>query len=132
LSDVGCRSSLAFVRTRTVAGWARREAVLVTSLGIGAAAAGLGRVLGIRWLVIAGGVVALVGAILRTIIALRRSQLEEAGEQVALEMRFRVPIRAATEIDPTEIGIDPAAQTILRGGRIPEYVSRCVRPLTPL
>ena len=96
----------------------------MTSLGIGAAAAGLGQVLGIRWLVIAGGIVAVVGAVIRTVIALRRSQLEEAQEQVELELRFRVPIRLVGEIDPTEIGIDPAAQTILRGDKIPEYVPR--------
>ena len=44
--------------------------------------------------------------------------------EIVPDRRLRVPIARIDEINPTEIGIDAAAQTILPGGDIPQYVPR--------
>jgi tetratricopeptide (TPR) repeat protein len=108
----------------TLGAWARREAVLLALLGIGAALGALGKLLGSRGLMIVGVTVALIGAIVRTGIAIRRAQLESERERVVLDRRLRVPIETVSQIDPTNIGVDPAAQTVLAGAELPEYVPR--------
>ena len=73
---------------------------------------------------------------LAALIAVWRFYVEarEAGARLATAIRDRersellsgAPVSAVERIDPTQIGVDPAAQDILPGGEIPEYVPRDV------
>ena len=110
----------------TLGAWARREAVLVSFLLAAAAIAALAGPLGAAWLGIAGVGVAAVGALTRVVIAVQRTRLESARERAVSAHRFRVLPAPISEIDPTLIGVDPAAQTILAGGVVPEYIGRAV------
>ena len=47
-------------------------------------------------------------------------------ERERAELRQGAPASAVEEIDATQIGVDPAAQDILPGGEVPEYVERDV------
>lgn len=111
-------------RSTTVGLWARREAVLVSALAAGAALAVLATPLGIAWLTIAGAAVAAAGASARTVIAVRRSRLEDEIERAELSRLLRAEVKPVSEIDPTSIGIDRAEQTILGGGAVPRYQPR--------
>ncbi len=78
--------------------------------------------------VIAGcaAVAALVAA------ALCRVEARAAGRQLAdaevdrvrAALERRAPAFAVSQVDPTQIGVDRAAQDILPGGELPEYVTR--------
>jgi hypothetical protein len=108
----------------TLAAWTRREAVLVAALAVAAGVAALAKPLNAPWLVVAGVAVAAAGALARGVIAVRRAQLERLRELRELKRRIRVPVAPVGEIDPTMVGVDPAAQTILPGGQVPAYVGR--------
>ena len=45
-------------------------------------------------------------------------------ERKRSELLRRAPVAAVDEIEPTQIGVDAAAQDILPGGEVPEYVPR--------
>ncbi len=51
---------------------------------------------------------------------------ESVSEQERAELQRQAPVAAVEQIDPTQIGIDRAAQDILPGGEVPEYVPRDV------
>jgi hypothetical protein len=102
----------------------RREAVLASLLAAAAAVAALGGLLGTPSLLIVGAIIAAVGAIARTVILVRRAHIEEKIEKAKLDGRTSVPIAAITSIDPTKIGVEAAAQTILPGEKVPEYLPR--------
>src|SRR5689334_22863223 len=108
----------------SVGAWARREAVLVAALAAASAIVAFGVALGARWLTAAGLAIAAAGSIGRLVIALRRSHLERRREVAESVRRLRVPVGPIGDIDPTLIGVDRAAQTILRGGVRPEYLTR--------
>jgi hypothetical protein len=107
-----------------VSEWARREAALVAALAVAAAAAALAKPLDAAWLGLAGLVIAVVGALVRMLIAVNRARLEGRQERVELGRLLRAPVAPVGGIDPTVIGVDPAAQSILPGGRLPAYVER--------
>lgn len=108
----------------TVGAWARREAVLVSCLAAAGAIVLLAGPLGAGWLRVAGAIVAVVGALARVVIAVQRVRVEGERERVESARRLRVPVAPIGVVDPTLIGVDRAAQTILAGGVVPEYVRR--------
>jgi hypothetical protein len=73
---------------------------------------------------VVGGIIAALGALARLFIAIRRAGLEDEIERFVLDRRVRVPVAVIAKIDPTDIGVDAAAQTILGGGGVPDYVAR--------
>ncbi len=80
--------------------------------------------LGAGWLRVAGVIVAAVGALARVVIAVQRARLEGEREKAEFARRLRVALAPIGRVEPTLIGVDPAAQTILAGGVVPEYVGR--------
>ncbi|MBV8541672.1 MAG: hypothetical protein JO364_09355 [Pseudonocardiales bacterium] len=82
--------------------------------------------LGVAWLRIVGVIIAVAGACARVVIAVQRARLEGKREKAEFAGRCRVAVKPIGEIDPTLIGVDPAAQTILAGGEVPDYVGRTV------
>jgi hypothetical protein len=113
----------------TLGAWARREAVLVAALTLAAAAAALATPLNVPWLFVVGAVVAALGAVARGAIAVVRARLEGRRERAEFTRRLRVAVGPVYEIDPTAVGIDPAAQAVLAGGPVPAYVQRGVDAL---
>ncbi|MGH2371288.1 MAG: hypothetical protein ACRDI2_24190, partial [Chloroflexota bacterium] len=111
-------------RWTTLGAWARREAVLVSGLGAGTAIAALAVRFHVQWLVVVGVIVAAAGALARVLIAEQRTRIEAARERVESARLFRVPVAPVGEIDPTVIGVDYAAQTLISGGGHPDYVAR--------
>jgi tetratricopeptide (TPR) repeat protein len=57
-------------------------------------------------------------------VRLDLAEEEAERERAELDRRVRVPVAAIGQIDATRIGVDAAAQTIVRGGALPEYVAR--------
>ena len=113
------------LRPTTVGALARREAVLVSALGVGAAIALLAGPLGVPSLKFVGAIVAAVGAAARLGIAVTRASVESEREKTESARGLRAPVAPVAQIDPTLIGIDRAAkQSILLGGDVPQYVSR--------
>jgi tetratricopeptide (TPR) repeat protein/methylmalonyl-CoA mutase cobalamin-binding subunit len=110
----------------TVAAWVRRERLLASVLAVAAAAAALSGPLGIKWLLIAALVVAAIGGVARIVIVAQQGRLERDAETAELSRRLRVPVRTIGEIDPHDLGVEPAAQQVLKGGESPEYVPRGV------
>ena len=107
---------------RWSATWNRRKTVLAACLAAAAALAGLAVQLKLPWLGVAGLVVAAAGASL--VISREQARLEGKRERVELDRRVRVPVAPITEIDPTQIGVNPAAMQTVLGGTVPEYVGR--------
>jgi tetratricopeptide (TPR) repeat protein len=108
----------------TLGALARREAALLSCLAAAAAAVGLAGPLHTHWLYVAGVAAAGAGALARLVIRLRQAQIEAARERVGFDRRTRVSIMEVTRVDPTEIGVDAAAQTILGGNEVPSYLPR--------
>ena len=104
--------------------WARRETVLLSCLAAAAAIALLAGPLGAAWLGVAGAIVAAAGALARVVIAVQRARLEGQRERADSACLLRVAVAPIGEVNPTLIGVDPAAQTILPGDVVPEYVGR--------
>jgi tetratricopeptide (TPR) repeat protein len=109
----------------TLAAWTRREAV-VAALAVAAGVAALAKPLHAPWLVVAGAAIGAAGALVRGVIAVGRARLEGRRERAESVRRLRVAVAPVGEIDPTMVGVDPAAQTILPGGQVPAYVGRDV------
>ena len=63
---------------------------------------------------------------MRAMIAVHRARLEGQREQAESARRLRVPVTPIRRIDPTLIGVDRAAQSVLAGDVVPEYVGRRV------
>lgn len=82
--------------------------------------------LGVPWLLVVALVIASVGGASRIAVTIGQGRLERAQEQAELAQRVHVPIGAVSDVDPTEIGVDPAAQIVLAGGTMPDYVGRTV------
>lgn len=114
------------MRSSPVGAWVRREQLLVAVLGVAAAAAALANPVGLRWLFVAALAIAVLGAIARVVIVIKQDRIAATRETKALERRLRVPEAPVGEVDPRRIGVDAAAQSVLPGGSIPEYVPRLV------
>lgn len=59
----------------------------------------LGQALDLRWMFLAGLVIALVGAVGRLVIAVRRLGIERARERTEMDRRTRVPVGSISTID---------------------------------
>jgi hypothetical protein len=93
-------------------------------LAAAAALAALAVPLKLPWLGVAGLVVAAVGAMASLVISTEQARLESKRERAELGRRVKVRVAPITEIDPTLIGVDPAATQTVLGGTVPEYVGR--------
>ena len=107
----------------TLGGWNRRKTVLAAFLAAAVALAALAVPLKLSWLGVAGLVVAAVGAVATLVITTREATLVDKRERVKLAERVKVDVAPIKKIDPTQIGVDPAAMTEL-GGAVPKYVGR--------
>ena len=80
--------------------------------------------------VVAGGLAAagLIAAWLFYVEARKAGQkaTEQEGERQIAEVGRHAPVFEIGQVDPTQIGVDRAAQDILPGGALPEYVSRSI------
>jgi hypothetical protein len=103
----------------TLGGWDRRKTVLAACLAVAAAVA-----LKLWWLVGAALVVAATGGVASLVISTDRARLEGKRERAEPDRRVMVPVAPITVIDPTQIGVDPAATQTVLGGTVPEYVGR--------
>ena len=97
---------------------------MLSFLTASAAFFALAQGLGIEWMRIVGLAVALLGALVRGLTAIRRSHIEHEREAAELGRRTHVPISPIAMVNPTEVGVDAAIQTILPGEEVPEYVAR--------
>jgi tetratricopeptide (TPR) repeat protein len=119
------RESTSVVRwPSTVGVWLRRERLLASVLAAATAIVALSGPIGVRWLLFVGLSVAAVAALARVVIAVGQSNAERDREAAELGHRVRVPFKGVNDVDPREVGVDPAAQEILPGGDTPEYVPR--------
>ncbi|MDN5856927.1 MAG: hypothetical protein L0K86_29645, partial [Actinomycetia bacterium] len=118
-------AAIAAVRwSATLGAWARREAVLASALGVGVALAALSQPLNQPWMVSAGAGVAVTGAVVSLGIRVFRGRLEGQRERTESLRRLRAPVAAVSDVDPIAIGVDPAAQDLLTGDRLPRYLPR--------
>jgi tetratricopeptide (TPR) repeat protein len=113
-------------RSSTVGAWVRREQLLIAVLGLAAAAAALANPLGVHWLLIVALGIAVLGAIARVVVVIEQDRVARVRETKGLERRLRVPAAPVSEVNPQRVGVDPAAQTVLPGGSIPQYSPRLV------
>jgi tetratricopeptide (TPR) repeat protein len=111
-------------RSTTTAGWARREALVLSALGAAAALITLGVAAGLKELKVGGLIVAVAGALVRFGIAARKARIEAEVERTKLDERCTAPIAPVDEVDPLRIGVEAATQTIITGGSLPDYVPR--------
>ncbi|MEZ5381377.1 MAG: hypothetical protein R2754_06210 [Microthrixaceae bacterium] len=102
----------------------RREKLLAAFLAGCAAVFAAGAVLGVPQLSVVGAVVAALGGLMRAALVLGYGAVERRQENVKANWHLRTPVGSVAEVVPTDIGVDPAAQSILPGGRRPEYVER--------
>jgi tetratricopeptide (TPR) repeat protein len=111
-------------RIATPEEWTSQEklfASLCTAAGGIATAAGI---LGWTNVALSAAGVLLVAAAFCVFVALPRWWAEGRRERMLLARQRRVPISLASKVDPTEIGVDPAAKQMLPGGEVPEYIPR--------
>lgn len=113
-------------RAKSLGAWKRREVVLAGCLPVGVAVFALAGPLDAPWLRVAGPIFAVAGAVASLILVVGRTRLEGKREQAQFDRRIRVRIAPVREIDPTLIGVDAAAQDILPGKQLPDYVNRDV------
>jgi tetratricopeptide (TPR) repeat protein len=89
--------------------------------------AALGGYFGVGWLVGAGLVVAVVGGTVRLLLVRGKAGTEANIEALERRRLTRVPVAGLGEVEPTKVGVDAAPnQSILPGGKIPQYVPRNV------
>ena len=104
--------------------WVRRERLLVAFLAACAAVVAAGVALGLPQLSVVGAVVAAVGALAKVVVVRGAVKVEGSQERAKARRHLRAPVGAVAGVVPTDIGVDPAVQTILPGGQRPEYVER--------
>ena len=74
-----------------------------------------------------GDVIALVSIMVAAVVGLGAVVAQSwATRTLPAEPFLRIPIAAVARADPTAIGVDPAAQTVLAGGRRPDYLPRMI------
>lgn len=72
---------------------------------------------------------ALIAALVFNVVKVRNARAEAAnaeGEHERAALGRRATAGAADQVDPTTLGVSAAAQDILPGGEVPEYVARAV------
>jgi uncharacterized protein len=112
-------------RRGTVNAWRRRREFSAALLGAGGSAAVIFGILGWPIAVIASLTVAIVGAVLPVVIAFGLRRAEARHEAFELDDQLRAPIAPVGEIDPLEIGVDPAAREETHlDTDLPEYLRR--------
>src|ERR1700727_680837 len=111
-------------RSITLGALNRGKTLLLSCLSVVAGIAALAGPLHAPWLNTGGLIVAALGAFAVVVIVVRRTGVEGEREKVELDRRTRVPVTSIAKINPIEIGIDPAAQSILPGERLPRYLAR--------
>jgi tetratricopeptide (TPR) repeat protein len=131
-----------------VARLTRWQTVLTAFLTAAAAVAALSVPFHALWLKVASVVVAAIGAVVAFGLAVWRAHQEaeaevehaRLGEQAKVEQarleaqrmqgemrrRLRVPVARVSDVDPTGIGVDPAALEGLSDGALPQYLPRLV------
>jgi tetratricopeptide (TPR) repeat protein len=120
------RATSAAREPSTLGQMVRRERLLIAALAAVAALAVLAGPLHAPWLYLASALVAVVGGVARLMFQHKQVVLETQRERASLERRTRVPVGDIATIRPTDIGVDPAEQTILAGKTIPQYLPRDV------
>jgi tetratricopeptide (TPR) repeat protein len=100
--------------------------VLLSFLAAAAAFFALGEALGLGWTRVAALAVAFLGALAKVVIVLSRERIKKEDETAQLDRRTLVRAAPISTVDPTRVGVDSAAQTILPGETVPEYVPRDV------
>jgi tetratricopeptide (TPR) repeat protein len=109
---------------RSPSAWERREKILALFLTAVVAGGGLAPFIGWAALPVAVAIAVVVGAVLRLRIGAHKAALEETLEEADLDRRLRARIKPIGEVDPRQIGVDPATQEMLPGGEVPEYLPR--------
>jgi tetratricopeptide (TPR) repeat protein len=113
-------------RSVTLGSWERRGRLVASCAAVlSSAVAVLAVVLNQRLLLVAA-IVTLLGASAQALILARSERLAQAQDEALLERRLRVPVARVDAIDPTAVGVDPAAQSLLDGGEVPRYLPRDV------
>lgn len=113
-------------RSVTLGNWERRGRLVVSCAAVlSSAVAVLAVVLNQRLLLVTA-ILTLLGASAQALILARSERLAQAQDEVLLERRLRVPVAQVDAIDPTAVGVDPAAQSLLDGGEVPCYLPRDV------
>lgn len=108
----------------TAGAWTRRDTLLTAAAAVAAAAAALSEPLGVPWLKTAGLVAAVVFALALLVVKVGKGRLEAGRERAEADRRLRVPVAPVERVDPTAIGVERAAQTVLPGGERPVYLPR--------
>lgn len=112
----------------TVEEWGRRKELITELLGAAGAVAGLVLfALGETVPAVASLGFAAANGVIRAVIALRLAAAQKRREDISLDDQLWVEIRPVREIEPTGIGVDPAAreETHLNVD-VPDYVKRDV------
>lgn len=106
--------------------WVRREALLTSLVAALTAVSALSAILGWTpvWLSVAA--IPAGGAVLRFLVRFRQSQVEGRREKEELDRRLRTAVAPIDAVSPTKIGVEAAAQDLLPGGEIPDYLPRVV------
>jgi len=91
----------------------------------GVLSGGLFALTGLRWAAFAA-VLLVATAALGFVLLLRLQRFGTPHSRREIERRLRVPIQPIDSIDPTHVGVDPAAPGTLSPGSIPTYLPRNV------
>jgi tetratricopeptide (TPR) repeat protein len=110
----------------TVTGWSRREKLLATGVAAALALVALWQTLGWTWAAYVAAAITLTSALGSLAIRIMQGKIEAQQETAQLDRRLRVPIKQLSDIVPTRIGVDRAAQELLPGGENPQYLPRAV------
>jgi tetratricopeptide (TPR) repeat protein len=113
-------------RGATVEQWGRRKELVTEVLGgVGAVAALVLFALGLTVQAVVSLAIAAVNGVIRIVISVRLAAAEKRREGISLDDQHWVDIRPVGEVDPTEIGVDPAAREETHlDVDVPEYVRR--------
>ena len=108
----------------TVGAWSRWDTLLASAAALAAALALFSDPLLDPWIKTVGVVAAAVFAFALVVVRLGRARVEAKRERAHSVRLLRIPITPVEEVDPTTIGVDRAAQTVLAGGERPVYLPR--------
>lgn len=118
-------------KTASLGELVRREGLLASLLAVCAVVIAGGVALRLPQLSAVGAVVAVAGSLVKAVLEHESMKVERRQETVKARRHLLTPVVAVAEIDPTEIGVDPAVQVVLPGGQVvlpggqrPEYVGR--------
>src|SRR5271165_4423943 len=113
-------------RSVTLGSWERRGRLVVSCAAVLSSAVAVLAVALNEQLLLVAAIVTLLGALAQALILARSERLARAQDEVLLERRLRVPVAGVDAIDPTAVGVDRAAQSLLDGGEVPRYLPRDV------